>query len=166
MKRSLPALRLSMALACMALGSCGPDGSQDQVGRTAPPARHAVHSEALRSIMSGFNREMQHTWPQEIAQLKQQQSMTPQRFEEIAEAADRLANAAHAIPQALPDSALDGPERQEFMHLVAQLESRSRGLAQQASQHSTAGVDAALDQIRATCSSCHSQFRELAGALR
>lgn len=158
-------LRLCSILACLAVGSCGPDSTHDEVGRAGPPARHAVHSQALRSIMSGFDQEMHHTWPQEIAELKRQQNHTSARFDEIVETATRLANAAHAIPESVPDSELAGPDRQAFMHLVAQLESQSRGLAQQASLRSTAGVDTALDQVRATCTGCHSQFREYTGPL-
>jgi hypothetical protein len=118
--------------------------------------------------MAGMGEQVRQTWPQEIAPLKEEQARQedPVRFGEVAQAAGRLANAAHSIPDAVPETVLAGPDRQQFLRLVAELESRSRGLATAANQHDEAAMDTSLERVRTTCHNCHSRFRDVAGRLR
>lgn len=158
-----------LAFCCCTLGmSCGPEGSQERAGELSPPARHAVHSRDLRTVMAGMEAQVRDVWPQEIAPLKEQQARreSKARFGEVAQAANRLANTAHSIPDAVPEPVLSGPDRQQFLRLVAELESRSRGLATAADRHNEVEMDAAMARVRATCRDCHSQFRDVAGRLR
>lgn len=160
--------RLSMVLTVLGVltvVACGPEAPQNREGQIPPQAHHAVHSAALRSLMTEMGREVRQRWPQEIAQLKAQQNAS-QRQNDIVATADRLANAAHAIPESVPESELTGSDREAFMRLVAQLESNARSLARKAGERDSAGVDTALSQLRGTCNACHSQFREITGPLR
>ncbi len=158
---------VGMAFCCCGLAvSCGPEGSEKRA-EVSPPSRHAVESEKLRSLMAGMQAQVGETWPQEIAPLKEQQARKADeaRFGQVARAAAQLANAANAIPESVPEKVLSGPDRQQFLRFVAELESRSRGLAMAANQHNEGDMDTAMDRVRATCRDCHSQFRDVAGRL-
>jgi len=102
-------------------------------------------------------------WSGEIARL--QAGPTAEQYEQAAEAANRLANAAHAIGEAVPENVLSGPERQAFLRLVAQLESQARGLANSATARDGAGMEASFTRLRTTCNECHARFRDVAGTL-
>jgi len=151
-----------------AIAACEPGEPAGRESQVPPPARHAVQSEELHDIMSRVGAEVRETWPQEIARLKARQAreQAPERFEEIATTAGELANDAHAIPQAVPQTELAGPDREEFMRLVSQLESSARSLQNAAARQNQRGVQASLDRVRDTCKDCHRQFRAVAGPLR
>ncbi|MBI4581006.1 MAG: cytochrome c [Planctomycetes bacterium] len=149
--------------------SCGPESPRGpQAADVSPPARHAIHSEQLRTVMRQVGSEVRESWPQEIAQLKQEEAARDrrERFEHAAYLANRLAEAAHVIPQAAPVAQLGDDDRRVFMDLVRQLQSESELLRSHAAIHDEQGMRRTLDRIRATCTNCHQQFRELAGPLR
>jgi len=151
-----------LLLGCVALASCGPEASnRGRAGQVAAPARHAVYSAELRSIMTGLQTDVGLTWPQGQPATP----VGPDSFERVALTAERLANAAHAIPQAVPESAVAGRERQAFMQLVARLESNARGLRNRAAAHDASGLQLAMEQLQRTCTECHQQFRAVAGPM-
>lgn len=160
-------LVISLSTGTLLLLACDPDVSRTQKQEAPAGSRHAIHSEQLRSIMAGMDEQARETWPQEIAGLKRQQDAqdSPERFERIASTAGRLAGTAHTIPQAVPESVLAGAQRQEFMKLVAQLESQARGVEKQAQTRNRSATDSALKQMRETCTACHQRFREVTGPL-
>lgn len=163
-------MRTSIGLALLACGalllvSCESDASRaERAGQIPPAARHGIHSEQLRAIMAGMGEQVRQAWPNESdSSARENVPFSAERYEYISQAASRLANAAPSIPQAVPERTLAGPSRQTFLQLVAQLESQARGVQKEAAAHNRFAMDSAVKQLRSTCTSCHLQFREVAG---
>jgi hypothetical protein len=122
---------------------------------TGAPALHAVHAERLEQLMKLID-EMRFVY------LPPEKETEPYRHRQKAEAAkvaQRLADAAHRIPEALPEGELDEDEYKLFMKLVKQLEEDALYMKEQADKKSRDGMVKAGDRIVATCNACHSAFR-------
>lgn len=160
---------LGAGLAAILLGSCAPQpeptARQDQV---SGPSRHAVRGQQLRSVMSRMGTEVRKAWPQEIASEReaQAQQRDAMRFEDAADLAKALAEAANGIPGALEAGQLSGQDLKAFMDDVDALRARSADLRSAAQRRDKPGMRKAMADVRDTCMDCHRQFREVAGPLK
>lgn len=153
------------------LGSCSEPAGTPGPQRAAvgpPPARHAVHTEKLRAIMSRMGGRVAKEWPQEIADLRAAQEGADEqaRFREAGAMAKNLAEAADLIPDAVADADMTPAEKQAFMVNVDQLRQQAEELQSVALAQDLAGMKATLSRIQTTCYGCHAQFREVAGPLQ
>jgi hypothetical protein len=79
----------------------------------------------------------------------------------MAKTADTLSTTADHIRSRLPALNLNESEQATFLALAGKLHDQAKLLEAQASHNQIDAVPATLDQITATCSSCHALFRKL-----
>lgn len=117
--------------------------------------------------MSRMSDRAAKVWPQEIADERAASAREERerRFEEARRLADALAEAAGQIPEAIAGAELDEVDRQLFLANAQKLRSSAEHLQASAANRDLDRMHNVLHSIRATCNSCHAQFRELAGPI-
>ena len=159
---------LGAGLSAALLSSCTPQpetaARHDQV---SGPSRHAVQSQRLRAVMGRVGTEVRKTWPQEIASEREAEAQRrdEMRFEDAANLADDLAEAANEIPGALDSGQLSGQDLKAFMDDVDALRARAADLRSAAQDKNLPAMRRAMSNVRETCMDCHRQFRQVSGPL-
>jgi len=145
-----------LLLAGLACAPPAPLRYEDELERSAPPARHAVRSEQLAAVMRDLRA---------LAYTRLDQSLDPgmereRRVAQVVAAARAVARSAELIPAAAAQSGLAGEEAARFQEQAALLANRARHLADEAPRLDDDQLRSALEDIDETCSGCHSRFRE------
>jgi cytochrome c556 len=152
-------LSLVSAVPIAAAISCATSERQryrQEVATTSAPALHAVHSERLRQVMDDMDLITNEHLPQDFDASRTRD----QRYRDVAKLADRLADTAREIPEALNGIKLNEENKQTFCTLAEALRQHALDLADNARNQNESAADANLKQIEATCNACHSAFRE------
>jgi cytochrome c556 len=117
--------------------------------------------------MAELERAARGDWPQEL------EGHAPIRdpgadpcLAEAVEHASALAQAALRIPAAAARANLPEVDRRAFFAQAETLYDQASRLEEATRQVDAAGMRVALNDIDATCLSCHTRFRDLSGALR
>ena len=182
---------LGGVLALAVLGSC--NASHDAAGVPPPPTpttapstapvpgsprsgvrshrvpgdEHWVQNEQLRAVMLRISDKTQKYWPQEIPGQRDDQRAGD--LEQAAESARRLAaglaTSADRIPAAVEHVEMTDTDRAGFVAEAATLRRQALDLGEAAAARKPAEMQQHLDAITATCVSCHTRYRDLAGAL-
>ncbi len=125
--------------------------------KTGTPALHEVHDKRLHDLMARMNSVMQERFLTE-----------PELDAEWRRNAPKIAKTAHELSHALDDVLetsktlkLTKEEKVIFRALAHKLRNQAQELETNASQNRTAGIYSSLEQIKSTCTSCHSLFRKL-----
>jgi hypothetical protein len=139
----------------------GPTGSPK-----ANADRHWAHDERLRTLMADLDRASRTDWPQE---LQGEVKLTgPSRDTCLSEAADHamaLAEAAKKLPEATLRLRFSEVDRRSFNAQAETLYDQAKRLEQTARNGDIRGMQTVLEDIDATCRSCHTRFRDVSGPL-
>ncbi|MHC4609371.1 MAG: hypothetical protein ACYS7M_03380 [Planctomycetota bacterium] len=156
-------LIVGAALVCLLLctvPACGPTKRKDHYSlllETGKPALHAVHSQRLTDVMHQLDALALERLPQELdAQGERERHMG-----EVQEIAASLEQTAEYIPEDLGEDDLSGADRELFLLLTDRLRGQARQLRESASERDVGQVEDTVEQLTATCSACHSLFREV-----
>lgn len=156
---SFPATLLVTVLLLLVLAACRHAAPEPEVGSMPGPggaAMHAVHSQQLEQIMSDLSGITFERLPQELGESGGQRV----ELGEIAKVADNMVQAASRIPSAIDEVKLEPAEQKVFVTLADRLGTQASTLRRQARQNEMAAVRASLQEINATCISCHTLFRD------
>lgn len=127
---------------------------EKRVDESPPSAVHGVHQQRLQQLMDDLDRLRNERLPRAFDVRSEEE----RRAREVARVAGDLANSATQIPAAAP-AGLDERERAAFLALARELEQRTRRLAEQAESLTPEQRGTLLEEIDATCASCHRRFR-------
>lgn len=133
---------------------------EQEVEETPPAARHAIHDERLRELMSGLATLHDERLPQAMDVRTDE----ARRRAELARVARALERSAARIPELVPEDALDAGSREELRRYARTLASQARQLGEDAPRLDVGEAEARLHAIEATCAGCHARFRSGAGA--
>lgn len=125
---------------------------------TGRPALHAVSDVRLRDLMGHMNSLMfeRFTTQPDIDRERRNYAL------KMADAAGQLDSTVDAILFRLPALNLNPDEQTTFRALAAKLREQAHALNTQARLNRIDTLEPLLDQMTATCSSCHTLFRKLA----
>jgi len=141
---------------------------EERLTGISPPARHAVHSDRLSSVMSAMQREVVKTWPQEIEdEMRADAERRQERaFETARQLARALSDVAEAIPDAIAEVEMSEEDHLAFLHSTEMLRRQANRLESDSIRKDISGMQNTLDMIQTTCYGCHTQFCAETGALR
>ncbi|QPK63834.1 cytochrome c [Methylomonas sp. LL1] len=134
-----------------------PASSQTGLPDTGTPALHAVSDTRLRELMDSMNSLMFERFMAE-PDIDHQRRIYALK---IADAADKLGATVDSILSRLPALNLSPEEQTVFRALAVKLREQTESLKAQAERNQIDAIEPALDQVAATCSSCHALFRKL-----
>lgn len=123
---------------------------------TGQPALHAVSDARLRQLMDQINGLM-------FDRFKTEPDIDRERRNyalKMADAADKLGSTVDVILSRLPALNLNPDEQTAFRALAGKLRAQASILNTQAKLNHIDAIEPTLEQITATCSSCHSLFRK------
>lgn len=152
-------------LGLLAVGACVEGNGWNGKASSVPmPARHAVHTEQLKKVMSELGASVASTWPQEIQQdVKDDRGIDYKAAEDLARL---LAKTTRILPEAVKDTEMSSDDREVFMANVDLLAFQATQLEASAREHRIREMRGVLNQIQTTCYGCHSQFRGEPGPLK
>jgi cytochrome c556 len=142
----------------------------DRVAGARRPGEHWVQGERLRQVMRQVSQQARR-WPTgvpadpEAAQSAEAQAEGDESFRDAAALADGLAEAARRIPRSVADHPMSADDRRAFTAEAERLRTQALELRRAARGRRVEQMQRRLDAIGATCVSCHSQYRDLAGDL-
>ena len=120
------------------------------------PVMHAIQSSELRELMDRMDILMH-----ERFMTEQEVDMERRKYaKRIAAAAEKLSKTVDAIHQVLPSLNLNTDEKNTFQFLAHKLDDQARTLETQARLNQIDAIENTLNQISATCATCHSLFRQ------
>lgn len=120
------------------------------------PASHAIQSAQLRELMDRMDILMLESFMTEHeVDIERRKYAT-----RMASAAENLSKTVKAILQLLPSLKLNSNDQNAFLFLANQLENQAQALHNQARQNQIDVIGDTMNQISATCTSCHSLFRK------
>lgn len=141
------------ALACRAPGAFHTRANRAaREGVTA----HAFHNEQIAAIMRDLDRFTWDRLPREM-DIEGERN---RRLDELAAAADAMAAAAARIPDSMDEVALSDAHRAVFVALADTLRQQALALRARAEADDFRQTAGLLDEIQATCASCHALFRD------
>ncbi len=120
------------------------------------PALHAVHNNRLRELMGRMNGLMQERFLTEPELDAEHRKYAKQIFN----TAQNLSQTIDVISATLPSLKLSAAEQTTFIALVTQLREQTQVLQAQTKQNHLGVISHTLEQIDATCTSCHALFRK------
>lgn len=135
---------------------------------TSTPPHHWVQSDQLQVVMKKLESASARHWPgslpddPEVALTRKERN---QVFESGAQLALGLADAAARIPATTRALNLSDADRSAFLTTANGLSEQARMLGMAARKHSVEEMQRHLDAIRASCISCHTRFKDIAGDL-
>lgn len=120
------------------------------------PASHGIQSSQLRELMDRMDILMQESFMTEhevdIERRKYARRM--------ASTASNLSKTVHAILLLLPSLKLNSEDQNAFLSLANKLDNQAQVLQKQAEQNQIDAISNSMNQISATCTTCHSLFRK------
>ncbi|MGR8952781.1 MAG: cytochrome c [Gammaproteobacteria bacterium] len=120
------------------------------------PASHAIQSAQLRELMDRMDILMQERFMTEHeVDIERRKYAT-----RMASAAENLSKTVKAILELLPSLKLDAKDQNAFLFLANQLDNQAQALQKQARQNQIDAIGDTMNQISATCTTCHSLFRK------
>ncbi|MBS1213418.1 MAG: hypothetical protein H6R26_2035 [Proteobacteria bacterium] len=122
---------------------------------TGRPALHAVTDAKLRELMNQMNTLIfdRFTAQPELDRERRAYALR------MAQTANTLSETVDHIRSRLPELSLNESERITFLAVADKLHDQAKTLEFQANHNQIDAITATLDQITATCSSCHALFR-------
>lgn len=123
---------------------------------TGSPVLHAIDSDRLRQLMNRMNNLMYETNLTE----QEMDSQRRQAVSQVVNAAEGLDQAIDGILAAQAKLNLDSGEQKVFYSLAAKLRDEAHSLKAQAQAHQVDEIPVTLEKISATCTSCHTLFRD------
>ena len=157
--RLRPGVLLSALLLLSTIAACkhAPrDERLESATTTGPAALHAVHSQELRQVMLESSGNTFERLPQELDQARQRR----EQLAEVARVAESMMLAANKIPAIAGDVQLEPREQELFITLASRLSTQAAQLKVQAEQMAMNSTQQTLQEIGATCISCHTLFRD------
>ncbi len=157
-----------LGLTAVAVG-CGTSGGvKPPPAQPAPASRHSVQTPQLQALMKVIAMTADDYTPR--TRPIDVESPTPKADLEKAYAqagilADALVTAADRIPAAVEDRPLSAETRSGFLAEARTLRRLSVDLKKFASEKKAESMSRSLDQINATCITCHTRYRDLTGTL-
>ncbi|MDD1623013.1 MAG: cytochrome c [Methylococcaceae bacterium] len=152
-------LNLALVIGATLLSACtatsqpaAPAGLPD----TGQPALHAVSDARLRELMDQMNALMFERFMTQ-PEIDRERRIHAQK---MADAAEKLGSAIDAILSRLPALNLNQDEQLTFRALAGKLGEQAHALNAQAKLNHIDNIEPMLDQMTATCSSCHTLFRK------
>lgn len=124
---------------------------------TGQPALHAVVETRLRGLMDQMDSIFQERFMTEPERDRERRKEALK----IAEAAGSLGKTVDAILLQMPELHLPEHEQTIFRALAVKLREQAAELQRQAQQNQIDIIPQSLDQLAATCTSCHTLFRKL-----
>lgn len=127
---------------------------------------HWVHDERLRTLMAELSRAAAADWPQELGDDAAARILDGgASFSEAVTHAGALADGARRITETAPLARLAEVDRRSFQAQAETLYDQAVRLKKAAEIRSQREMQSILADIDATCRSCHTRFRDVAGAL-
>ncbi len=163
------AFRLALVgLAVIPLLACQPRPHSNRRPKTSTDGvyLHAVHNERLRALMAELNSNTNRDWPQELE--GDMAAVRPSDAERLAEAvqhARSLADAARQISSVVSHMNFPEVDRRSFDSQADTLYEQAQRLERAAQSGDRNLMRRTLSDIEATCNSCHTRFRDVAGPL-
>ena len=164
-------IRLSlMLLATLPLASCehgNPPPVQQQHTSAPPmatPRQHWVQGERLRKVMdqiSGLRGAFPKGLPEDAESPSGREAR--QALAEAAAVSNALADAARQIADVVETRKLSEADRRGFLAEALTLHDQAILLRNAARRNQLEPLQGMLDNINATCISCHSRYRDLSG---
>lgn len=151
---------LALFIGATLLSACSPTSrpaGQAGLPDTGQPALHAVSDTRLRELMDQMNSLMFERFLTE-PDIDRERRIYAQK---IADAADKLGSTVDAILARLPALNLKPDEQVTFRALAGKLREQADALNTQARLNHIDSIEPMLDQMTATCSSCHTLFRKI-----
>lgn len=150
---------LALTIGAALLSACtatSQTAAQSGLLDTGQPALHAVSDARLRELMDKMNALM---FERFIAEPDIDRERRVYALK-MADAADKLGSTVDAILSRLPALALNPDEQLTFRALAGKLREQANALNAQAKLNRIDAIEPMLDQMTATCSSCHTLFRK------
>lgn len=150
---------LAIVIVAMLLSACtstSQPATHSGLPDTGQPALHAVSDARLRQLMDQMNGLMFDRFKTEPDIDRERRSYALK----MADAADKLGSAVDVILSRLPALNLNPDEQTAFRALAGKLRTQTNVLNTQAKLNRIDAIEPTLEQITATCSSCHSLFRK------
>ena len=150
--------RGALILAVIGLVACARPAQlryEEELRRTPPPARHAVHGQRLAELMRGLERLAVERLPQALDPRETEE----RRSVEVAAVARAMATSADRIPEFAAGAELDAEARREFLELAGRLGALAKELEAASQRASLDAMRAETRAIRAVCARCHERFR-------
>lgn len=161
------ALKAPIAGVCLLVltSACALRRGTDGGPRSIQESPHWIQDARLREIMNELESLTVKSWPQEIeAEYSQaEQYRLAQALWEARQLADGLARAADQIPVAVSHVSMSEADRRSFAAQVDVLRDQAVRLSEGAALGDRTAMQRVLDQIDATCNSCHERFRDISG---
>jgi soluble cytochrome b562 len=135
----------------------------------APPTladkRHWVHDQRLREIMSSL--VLEQPWPERIddRHVNRRDEETRAALSDAKKLARALARTSKEIPGLVAAVPMSEADRRSFQAQAETLFDQAQRLRRIAEQGDVKAMQEALFEIDATCSSCHTRFRDFSGLL-
>ncbi|MHC5108386.1 MAG: cytochrome c [Planctomycetota bacterium] len=128
---------------------------------------HWVQRTKLRALMQSLGRYRFDLWPQEMEQDRRRQDdkRSATAMTEAESLAEKLAETAMMIPDAVDVNGMAEVDRRGFMAQVQTLYDQSLRLQKAAGERQVDRMRGVLQSIESTCNSCHHRFRDFAGPL-
>ena len=160
-------LRLSLILiALMALASCEHQRPPAQQRAIATPGQHWMQDARLKKVMeqiAGLHGAFPKGLPADAESPEGREAR--QALAELAAVSNALADAAQNIPAAVENKTMSADDRSGFVAEAARLRDQAITLRDAARNNRIEPLQGMQDNINATCISCHSRYRDIAGAL-
>lgn len=146
-----------MAILSAACRETARERHERSLANAGEPARHAIQSLRLREWMQQVV-ALHHARLPQALDLRLERE---RRIREVQSLARALAESARLIPRALTEIQLTPARDREFRDLARSLETRSRRLQEEVEMLSVPEIERRMEEIQATCESCHTRFRNL-----
>jgi soluble cytochrome b562 len=144
------------------LTSCSKPKTHPQAAvqpRTGPPVLHAVYAKELRQEMRDLNAQAS----QEVYLRVYTGGPPVVDMQNVASVADRMAQVAAKLPQAVANVQMEPKEREIYEGLAKRLHDQAVTLKHEADANNLDGARAAMSNLTTTCNTCHTMFRGVAG---
>ncbi|HEX8913827.1 MAG TPA: hypothetical protein VF796_15875 [Humisphaera sp.] len=132
------------------------------------PAGHWVQAPQLRAVMQRVSAAATAGWPKTLpsdVESPADPSAMDRSYEAAAQLADALSASARRIPDAIAGKTMSDDVRTGFLAEASILRTQAEQLGTEARARRAESMARTLDQINATCVTCHSRYRDLAGTL-
>lgn len=160
-----------VGLAALAVGCGTSGGANPPPSKPSKPAaanRHSVQTPQLQALMKVIAMTAEdhtpRTRPVDV-ETPTSKADLEKAYAQAAILADALVTAADRIPAAVEDRDLSAETRSGFLAEAGTLKRLSTDLKRFASEKKAESMSRSLDQINATCITCHTRYRDLTGTL-
>lgn len=134
-----------------------------------PLNRHSVQTPQLEALMKVIAmvaaENTPRTLPGDVQTRPATKAELDKSYEQAAVLADALVTAADRIPFTLEGKTVPPETLRGFLNEAQILKDTAKELKESAQQRKGEGMSRSLDRMNATCITCHSKYRDLAGAM-